>query len=425
MRSLPVFLIFGFIASFVYAETLCNSTASCPEDLPCCSQYGYCGTGAVCLGGCDPRYSYNLTACMPQPIMSTFSDDMSSLDTLVDYNTYLGNSSEANWVYSGYVASYNSALLIQMPNETSGTVVSSSKYLWYGKVGATVKSSHGAGVVTAFIMFSDVEDEIDWEFVGYNLTSVETNFYARGILNYSNADTVVTTDTFSNWHYYELDWQEESITWLIDGVTVRTLNKDDTWNTTTDRYDYPQTPSRVQFSLWPGGASSNSEGTIEWAGGAIDWDADDIVDYGYFYAYVKNVSVEAYDWPSTVGRYLNTSAYTGFLYNSTDGLEEDVYLTTEKTWLGSESASGLDPDNEDEVVVETAVVSSGSTTYTTTKTSTSSAAATGTSTSSTSTSTYTGGFQQNESSTTSGSGARVAVQSLLTYLALAAGFVGF
>ena len=32
---------------------------------------------------------------------------------------------------------------------------------------------------------------------------------------------------------------------------VRTLNKNDTWNETSNRYDYPQTPSRIQFSLWP------------------------------------------------------------------------------------------------------------------------------------------------------------------------------
>lgn len=344
---------------------------------------------------------------MPQPRMSSFTDSLDSLDTVVEISDYLGNSSEANWVYSGYLTSYDDALLIQMPNGTTGTVVSSTQYVWYGKIGATMKSSRGGGVVTAFITFSDVEDEIDWEWVGYNLTMVETDMFARGILNYSNSDDYAVSDTFDNWHYYELDWTEEHVEWLVDGVVVRTLLKEDTWNETTEVYDFPQTPSRIEFSLWPAGTSSSSEGTIEWAGGYVDWDAEDLVDYGYLYAYVKNVTVEVYDLPSSVGNVGNDSYYTAFLYNSTDGYQDDIYLTNEKTYLGSTSATGLDPDNDsddedddDDATASTVteVVLSGSTTYTTTKTTTSS------STSSTSTtSAYTGGFAQNVGGTSSSS----------------------
>ena len=77
MRSL--FIIFLTLISVSLASSItCNSTSSCPEDAPCCSQFGVCGTGAYCLGGCDIRYSFNLSSCMPMPRMSSFSESFDS-----------------------------------------------------------------------------------------------------------------------------------------------------------------------------------------------------------------------------------------------------------------------------------------------------------------------------------------------------------
>lgn len=230
------------------------------------------------------------------PRMSSFETNFTDIDSVEIQTEYLGNSSESDWVYTGWAATHDDALLLQMPKNSSGTVLSSTKYLWYGKVSATLKTSHDTGVITAFILYSDVKDEIDYEFVGYNLTSPQTNFYALGILNYTNAGNASSTDTFENWHDYELDWKEDSITWSINGKQVRVLNKADTWNETSKRYNFPQTPSRIQMSLWPGGGAGNGIGTIAWAGGAINWDSEDIQQYGYYYAYLKSVSVEASLW---------------------------------------------------------------------------------------------------------------------------------
>lgn len=44
-----------------------------------------------------------------------------------------------------------------------------------------MKSSRGQGVVTAFILMSDVKDEIDFEFVGTDLENAQSNFYFQGI----------------------------------------------------------------------------------------------------------------------------------------------------------------------------------------------------------------------------------------------------
>lgn len=327
----------------------CGPNKECPEDFPCCSQYGQCGTGAYCLGGCDIRYSYNLTSCMPMPIIDEYQATFDNKDLFENQYTYLGNSSESDWVYSGNIDINDDAVLLQMPNQSTGTVISSTKYLFYGKVSATLKTSHDKGVITAFILYSDVQDEIDFEFVGYNLTSPQTNFYAQGILNYTNARNSTTSDTFANYHDYEIDWNHDRIIWSVDGDPVRQLNRNDTFNSTTHRYDYPQTPSRVQFSLWPGGSASGGLGTIEWAGGEIDWNSQDIQQYGYYYAYLKNITITPYDLNLDLEEVHSddgTNSFDAYLYNSTDGNENDIYLTNKKTWLGNDGATGLDPDND-------------------------------------------------------------------------------
>jgi beta-glucanase (GH16 family) len=70
-----------------------------------------------------------------------------------------------------------------MAEGTVGTLLASTHYVWYGKTTAKFTTSAGAGVVTAFILLSDVKDEIDFEFVGVQLSTAQTNFYSQGITN--------------------------------------------------------------------------------------------------------------------------------------------------------------------------------------------------------------------------------------------------
>ena len=139
-------------------------------------------------------------------------------------------------------------------------------------------------------------------------------------------------------HTYEIDWQEDSITWSIDGHNVRTLEKSSTWNSTANRYDYPQTPARIQLSLWPAGAASNPEGTKTWAGGEINWSSP-YMSNGYYYAAFESVSIECYDPPSGT----NTSGSTARSYVITDsaGLNTSVSITDKQTVLSSFDATGL------------------------------------------------------------------------------------
>ena len=203
---------------------------------------------------------------------------------------YLGNSSDANWVSSGTPVEYqNEAVLLTMAPSTVGTLLSSTHYVWYGKISATLTTSLGAGVVTAFIMMSDVKDEIDFEFVGTDLQSVQSNYYFQGLLDYDNEKNLSVSDTNTQVHTYTIDWTPDTLTWSVDGTAMRTKNRNDTWNATTSQYHYPQSPSRIQLSLWPAGLSSNGQGTIDWAGGLVNWDNSTAMANGYYYAMVNDV----------------------------------------------------------------------------------------------------------------------------------------
>lgn len=146
-----------------------------------------------------------------------------------------------------------------------------------------------------------------------------------------------------NTHTYEYDWQPNSITWSIDGQVVRTLNREDTWNETANRYSFPQTPARVQLSLWPAGLPTNAEGTIQWAGGVIDWNSPYMVrpssGQPYYAAAFDEVDVQCYDPPTGA----NVSGSVSYIYTNDAGTNNTVAVTNEKTVLKSFLATGLNP----------------------------------------------------------------------------------
>jgi Glycosyl hydrolases family 16 len=106
---------------------------------------------------------------------------MNSMNGIVDVSSYLGDPTKADWVSQGEPVLYNGNILLTMPANSVGTVLASSVYMWYGNIKAKLKTSRGQGVVTAFILLSDVKDEIDYEFVGVDLQTAQTNYYFQGI----------------------------------------------------------------------------------------------------------------------------------------------------------------------------------------------------------------------------------------------------
>ncbi|KAL2041956.1 hypothetical protein N7G274_005144 [Stereocaulon virgatum] len=329
--------------------TSCGAGSKCPANLPCCSQYGACGVGAYCLGGCDPQFSNTLESCVPAPVCSSQEYKFTSLDGITPNTQYLGDATQANWVSSGtpLMAPDNGSVILTLSEDGqsgSGTLLASSHYVWYGKVGATLKTSRGAGVVSAFILLSDVKDEIDFEFVGNDLQNAQSNFYFQGITNYDQGKnlTVSNGDTFGSWHTYEIDWQPEQLTWSVDGKIQRTLTKSSTFNKTDNQYHYPQTPARVQLSLWPAGLQKNGQGTVAWAGGLIDWSATDPKSNGYYYAMFQDVKVQCYNTPSGA----NVSGTNSYIYTDTNGVNSSIAVTNDNTVLKSLLGTGTDMNKD-------------------------------------------------------------------------------
>lgn len=152
----------------------------------------------------------------------------------------------------------------------------------------------------------------------------------------------MSSDTRQNKHTYTIDWKPDYITWSIDGEPMRTKYRNETYNSTTQSYHFPQSPSRVQISLWPGGLESNGEGTINWAGGVVDWNSQYMTN-GYYYAMVYDVSVECYDPPDGFNMDYGSDAY---YYTSDFGTNDTVAIGNNETTLASFYATGNNPKKD-------------------------------------------------------------------------------
>ena len=120
---------------------------------------------------------------MPAPVCQNVDSKFTDLSRVVSNTKYLGDASKADWVSSGTPLQYQDSVLLTMAEGSVGTLLASTHYMWYGKTTAKFTTSAGKGVVTAFILLSDVKDEIDFEFVGVELEAGQTNFYSQGVTN--------------------------------------------------------------------------------------------------------------------------------------------------------------------------------------------------------------------------------------------------
>lgn len=146
--------------------------------------------------------------------------------------------------------------------------IQSETYLHFGRVEVKCKAAPGQGIISSIVLQSEDLDEVDWEFIGGVDNKVQMNYFGKG--NTSTYDRMIEAPVSSvqnEMHTYTLDWTAESITFIIDGTPVRTLNYADA----NGGKNYPQTPSTVRIGIWAGGDPTNEKGVIEWAGGLTDY----------------------------------------------------------------------------------------------------------------------------------------------------------
>lgn len=154
--------------------------------------------------------------------------------------------------------------------EGESTLLQSNFYIFFGVVESHVKMAKGGGMVSSVVLESDDLDEIDWEWVGYNTSAVQTNFFGKGnttAYDRGTINSVANADT--EFHNYTTYWDQYKLEWWVDGNLIRTLNYND--SLALNGKNFPQTPCQVKLSLWPAGQKSAATGTIEWAGGLVDY----------------------------------------------------------------------------------------------------------------------------------------------------------
>ncbi|KAF2687984.1 glycoside hydrolase family 16 protein [Lentithecium fluviatile CBS 122367] len=161
--------------------------------------------------------------------------------------------------------------------------IASRWYIMFGQVDVELKAAPGVGMVSSFFLQSDCLDEIDWEWLGADNAQVQSNYFGKGqTTTYNRGAFHPNPGNQDSFQKYTIIWTAEQIVWQINGVTVRTLAPADSNN------QYPQTPMQIKIGAWAGGDSSNSPGTIEWAGGPIDYSK------GPFSMQVKSLKVQDY-----------------------------------------------------------------------------------------------------------------------------------
>lgn len=154
--------------------------------------------------------------------------------------------------------------------EGESTLLQSNFYIFFGVVESHVKMAKGDGVISSVVLESDDLDEIDWEWVGNNVTEVQSNFFGKGnTTTYDRGGKHPVANADTEFHNYTTYWDSDRLEWWVDGDLVRTVKYDDP--KALHGKNYPQTPSRVKFSNWPAGKKGGDKYTIEWAGGLVDY----------------------------------------------------------------------------------------------------------------------------------------------------------
>lgn len=259
------------------------------------------------------------TSCNPTEKTCPSDAGLDQSSYSVDFTQ--GASSDWNMTYGSVAYDATNGANFTIAASGDAPTMQSNWYIFFGEVSVEMRTAPGTGIVSCAILESDDLDEIDWEWLGGTAGQVETNYFGKGNTTTYDRETYVDmADSQSEFHNYTVVWTKESLTWKIDGATVRTLAYADA----LAGDNYPQTPMRVKLGIWAGGDSSNSAGTIAWAGGATDYSD------GPFTAYIKSVSIVNYNPAGT------------YTYGDTSGSYDSIELgdSTSSTSTSSTSSSG-------------------------------------------------------------------------------------
>lgn len=155
-----------------------------------------------------------------------------------------------------------------------GAELRTSKWYHYGFYSVSMKPSKDTGTASTFFTYTgpygeyDEEgnlhpwDEIDIEFLGKDTTEVQFNYYVNGKGGHEYMYDL-GFDASEEFHTYGFLWEEDAITWYVDGEPVYQVTEEDA------KDGLPSTPGRIMMNHWCG--SKDAEG---WMGKYNGYETD-------------------------------------------------------------------------------------------------------------------------------------------------------
>ncbi|KAF7137029.1 hypothetical protein CNMCM5793_006833 [Aspergillus hiratsukae] len=213
-----------------------------------------CSVTAQTWTACNPLN----TTCPPDPALG--------LNTTFTFNKTLD---DTIWnITNGALSHTDEGTQFTITGENQSPTMQSNFYIFFGIVESHIKMAKGPGIISSIVLQSNDLDEIDWEWVGYNTSEVQSNYFGKGnATSFDRGGYHYVPNADTEFHNYTTYWTQEKLEWWIDGNLVRTLNYEDA----VDGKNFPQTPCNLRYGIWPAGIKSNPQGTIEWAGGLVDY----------------------------------------------------------------------------------------------------------------------------------------------------------
>ncbi|WEW61039.1 hypothetical protein PRK78_006528 [Emydomyces testavorans] len=219
---------------------------------------------------CNPL---NNTSCKPNPALGMdYSYNFTSLLNPAVWNTT-----------NGEVINGKEGGEFTIKEKLQSPTIQSHFYIFFGRLEVHMKAATGRGIVSSIVLQSDDLDEIDWEWVGSEGGQVQTNYFGKGnVTSFDRGKKHDVADPMHSFHNYTVHWTAEKLEWWVDDNLLRTLKPAEA----SGGKFYPQTPATVRLGIWPAGDERNRPGTIEWAGGKVDYSN------GPYTMIVKHLKVE-------------------------------------------------------------------------------------------------------------------------------------
>ncbi|PGH14983.1 hypothetical protein AJ79_02663 [Helicocarpus griseus UAMH5409] len=231
-----------------------------------------------------------------------------------------------NWISSKEIKLGKDGGSFTIESDGTRAEIQSKFYIMFGKVEVTMKSSPGQGIVSAIVVQAESGDEIDFEWIGTDNMQAQSNYFAKRHPDHTRGQFHKDPNNQETFKTYTIDWDSERIIWKIDGKIVRLETAAESGG------NYPQTPSYIKIGNWAGGHPGHPKGTIEWAGGLVDYSK------APFTMQVKSVKVAdystgtQYEYADKTGNWKSIKAVNGQVNpRSPNGGEEAAPSKTNST----------------------------------------------------------------------------------------------